>query len=241
MQLSGEIRWFWRLDTMAELKDWFCGASHHDWPLDNFEDRTDDYLLLRSQPELGIKRRGGKGLEIKGLVGQTRDALSCGPFRGPIELWSKWPADGIDASSHTQIVSAAKRRWLRKFDTSGTEAREVVIDPAHPLPAPGCNVELTTLTDPQGEIWWSFCFESFGTVYDVERSLRLTAAAIASRNPPALPPGVVANYPKWFAQQAAETNISIRLATPDDVPALGELIAASVRQLQAGDYTDRPA
>jgi GNAT superfamily N-acetyltransferase len=238
MQVSAEIRWFWRLDALPELAEWFCGARRHAWPLETFEERTDDYLFLPSQPELGIKRRDRKGLEIKGLVGRSPEALSCGPFTGPVELWTKWPAADLDATSHSQIVSASKRRWMRKFDTSGPSVREARIDPGKPLPAPGCNVELTMLTSPQGETWWTFCLESFGTIYDVEGSLRATAAELARRDPPPLPRVIVANYPQWFAQRACDAAISIRLATPDDVPALNDLIAASVRKLQATDYTE---
>jgi GNAT superfamily N-acetyltransferase len=39
------------------------------------------------------------------------------------------------------------------------------------------------------------------------------------------------------AKESSTMSVRIRLATPDDVPVLRELIEASVRELQAGDYT----
>jgi GNAT superfamily N-acetyltransferase len=39
------------------------------------------------------------------------------------------------------------------------------------------------------------------------------------------------------AKESSTMSVRIRLATPDDVPVLHELIEASVRELQAGDYT----
>jgi hypothetical protein len=43
-----------------------------------------------------------------------------------------------------------------------------------PLPAIGCDVELTRVTIVR-ETWWTFGFESFGPLDTVENSLRMAA------------------------------------------------------------------
>ena len=91
MQLSGEIRWFWRKDPPPGLYDWFhnstldyCGAGGGTL-------REDKYLEDVDQVELGIKYRGGGiGAEVKGLVGIELADLTEPPFIGRIEIWSKW-------------------------------------------------------------------------------------------------------------------------------------------------------
>jgi hypothetical protein len=58
MQVSAEIRWFWRDAPPAGLEDWFRDAGVHGCPADDEETRTDVYLREPGQVELGLKRRG---------------------------------------------------------------------------------------------------------------------------------------------------------------------------------------
>jgi hypothetical protein len=48
--------------------------------------------LDEDQSELGIKNRGGAGVEIKGLVERRAATLNVAGCSGPIEIWAKWAA-----------------------------------------------------------------------------------------------------------------------------------------------------
>jgi hypothetical protein len=103
-------------------------------------------------------------------------------------------------------VATEKRRWLRKFDTTvplpqeiPLNAEETPID-QRPLPTLGCNVELTQVTLPNGDIWWTFGFEAFGTIQTVENDLRAAATVLVARRPPGLEQGLLASYPTWLRE-----------------------------------------
>lgn len=67
-------------------------------------------------------------------------------------------------------IVTRKLRWLRKFDTGHGSPREIKVDECEniqePLPQNGCNVELTRLTMPDDEQWFTLWFRS------VRRTLR---------------------------------------------------------------------
>jgi hypothetical protein len=217
MQVSAEIRWFWiGGQEPRTLKDWFCSANDHDIPAGGGDkERRDDYVATGNQIELGIKRRAvkegvvSKEVEIKGLVDRIPAPLIYDPFAGPAEIWTKW-ASGAMSVDEKAIVSLTKLRWLRKFDTSGAEESKFkelwVGKNEQPIgsdpPKIGCNVELTRLLAPGGQLWWTFGFEAFGTIRDVEPSLRLITRALAGRNPPDFSNGTLLSYPAWLRVQA---------------------------------------
>jgi len=74
MQLSAEVRWFWRNACPAETEAWFRrgpgGAASNAG--ESGEPRIDRYFHARGQTEIGVKLRGaGEGapdVEVKGLV-----------------------------------------------------------------------------------------------------------------------------------------------------------------------------
>jgi hypothetical protein len=198
MQISAEIRWFWGDSdpTPASLEAWFLESGVHG-----------------CQSELGIKRRGNKrGVEVKGLITNSLSHLTDAPFNGPIELWTKWTSEPLSEllnSAEALLLLTKKQRWLRKFDTAGEDPLEIPLDdeeqprPDHEgkrveLPLLGCNVELTRISVPSGDVWWTFGFESFGTLETVERSLRAAVHALASRQPPWPSGGLLAGYPEWI-------------------------------------------
>ena len=210
MQISAEIRWFWRNTAPDGLPDWFCGAASHPCIAGGGETRSDDYLRDAPQAELGIKRRGGRGgVEIKGLVAVIPDSLEAGRFRGPIELWAKWTSGSLSLESDSTIA-VKKRRWIRKFDTAGPALREVPLDAGEkpldrrPWPARGCNVELTEVGLPDGGVWWTLGFEAFGTISTVGSDLRAAAALLNTRRPPELADGLQAGYPAWLKLHVLE-------------------------------------
>jgi hypothetical protein len=211
MQVSAEIRWFWKAaDVPKDLEEWFCSGRMHKSITagGGSKIRTDHYLKLAGQHEIGIKRRdvdkdkASNSAEIKGLVAASISGLSCVPFTGPVELWTKWSA-AIDLHG-ADMLPTNKKRWLRKFATDGTgAAHEIQLGPLEEplqesLPELGCNVELTRIELEDSKVWWSFGFESFGALDSVARSLAVVAAELAHRAPPAFTGARLASYPSWL-------------------------------------------
>src|SRR5205823_2020054 len=110
-----------------------------------------------------------RGVEIKGLVIVVSPGLDIGPFSGDMEIWTKWTTESLELPSQS-LVAVEKLRWLRKFDTSTQNLREIPLDADEQpldqkrLPAIGCNVELTRVRVSGKGDWWTFGFESFGTI-----------------------------------------------------------------------------
>jgi len=105
-------------------------------------------------------------------------------------------------------TATKKVRWLRKFDTAAPLPQEIPLgedemplDEQLPLPALGCNVELTQVKLSEGEIWWTFGFEAFGTIQTVENDLRAVVTTLAARQPPNMQMELRASYPAWLAQR----------------------------------------
>ncbi len=211
MQVSAEIRWFWQLNPPPALQSWFCNTDVHGCVAGGGKKRVDEYLFDPGQIELGIKRRGGKqGAEVKGLVSVVRNGLAVPPFTGPVELWTKWPSDQLDLRPFVTIATV-KQRWVRKFDTEASTPREIALDSDEKpldkgrLPDRGCNVELTEVTLPGGEVWWTLGFEAFGTLQTVESDLRSVSSTLAARQPPQFGSGLLASYPAWLKDYAKKT------------------------------------
>lgn len=212
MQISAEIRWFWRDALPAGLQDWFCGITNHDCKAGGGDTRQDLYLRDASQIELGIKQRGEKsGIEVKGLVATIEEGLAEGPFQGQLELWTKWTSAALTLPANSTIATN-KRRWLRKFDTGAATPQEIALGvderPLNqPYPARGCNVEVTEIRlADRGEVWWTLGFESFGSIATVETDLRIVSKEMARRQPPALAEGLLRSYPAWLAEQINSYN-----------------------------------
>ena len=204
MQVSAEIRWFWRNNPPLNLVEWFRNHGAGNCPAGGGKERVDEYLYDPVQSELGLKHRGGKpGVEVKGLVAANWSSLEVEPFRGPVELWAKWTSEPLVLNA---TVATTKTRWLRKFDTAGTPPLEISLDAGEKrvdglsLPVVGCNVELTKVMLPNGKVWWTLGFESFGAVQEVANALQVTAVEIAFRKPPLPDGGLLASYPTWLRE-----------------------------------------
>src|SRR5262249_49154880 len=118
MQVSAEIRWFWKNALPPLIEDWFRRRDKEGCPADGGRLRLDEYLRDQTQAELGVKRRAGKkGVEVKGLVDREVQKLNAAPFTGPVEIWAKWTSEALEVDSGT-AVKTIKRRWLRKFSTA---------------------------------------------------------------------------------------------------------------------------
>lgn len=209
MQVSAEIRWFSHGIVPRAFKDWFCNnQTNYGSAAGGVKVRVDRYLHDRRQVELGIKLRGGKsGVEVKGLVAVISHPLTVGPFEGKIEIWTKWTTEALELPPNS-LLAIEKRRWLRKFDTTAQVVREIPLNSDErplnqdPLPNLGCNVELTEIKLPNDDIWWTFSFEAFGTIDDVENSIRNTAALIVTRQPVGFEKALTASYPTWLKDLA---------------------------------------
>ena len=161
-----------------------------------------------TQVELGMKHRGDKpGFEVKGLVSKEWGELDAAPFLGPIEIWAKWTSEALVLDSSVITTHIRKKRWIRKFSTDGDSPSEIELEDENPknegpLPILGCNVELTQITLVNGDIWWTFAFESFGALTTIAKDIRSVADLLASRHPPTIEDGLRLSYPGWLAEHA---------------------------------------
>jgi len=194
MRITAEVRWFWPGTLPKDFRDWFIGAA---WPVPAVsETRTDQYLLERGPDDLGIKKRGGAGIEIKGLVEQRRTVVSLAGCECQIEIWCKWPTASIKLS-HATLVHLTKRRWSRQFQVGASDCAEISTRSDAKRDS-GCDVEIAALLAPDGTDWWSFGLESFGLLDEVETNLLATACRIEEKGPPRLADGLPCGYPAWL-------------------------------------------
>ncbi|HEX5226248.1 MAG TPA: hypothetical protein VFW44_01000 [Bryobacteraceae bacterium] len=196
MLLSAEIRLFWFHQEPQDLEDWFFSAAIHHRNPDGPEQRTDIYLPEPDQTELGVKTRGfNPGIELKGLVARPGETLQFASHEIPLELWTKWPSAAL-AFDPQRGIGIEKKRWSRKFDTSGHEP----VDSSDPQRANGCNVEWTIVRPASGDPCWTFGFEAFGRLPAVENSLRSVVRLMNNRRPPAAPGAEILSYPAYLAR-----------------------------------------
>ena len=205
MQNSAEIRWFWH-GPATGIESWFRSGR---FPPGGGKVRVDEYLVDPDQIELGIKKRGDNvGIEVKGLVARLASRFEIGTLIANVELWTKWssPSLRLDGLS---TMSINKIRWLRTFDVTGANVREIQLgqdekplNPEERIPEQGCNLELTkvSLTD-NGPEWTTVGFESFGYYALVEDALRRTVEHLNSGVLPAFGLGEELSYPAWLASQ----------------------------------------
>jgi hypothetical protein len=198
--VSAELRWFWEDALPTEVESWFRNRT---FPPGGGTPRIDEYLVDRSQIELGLEKRGTKpGIEIKGLVSVRRTVSK--PFDGRVQIWTKWTSEALTIDRLPR-VAVHKTRWLRRYDSSGPHLEETELDenerPRHSperLPARGCHFELVSLRrDSDGSRWWSIGFEAFGELATVEESLDRTLEHVAPDT--SLTAGVELSYPAWLA------------------------------------------
>ena len=205
MMVSAELRWFWKNEPPKGLDTWFRSGR---FPVGGGRLRRDEYLIDPSQIELGIKKRGGGSVELKGLVCFGRTLPK--PFEGRIQLWSKWSSNALSIDRFPRLV-VAKTRWLRKFDTGSVRVQELELgedeglrDKSARPPDCGCLLELVAIeTGDDATRWWSLAFEAFGPLDSVEASLERTAMEMGEPSPPSLENASQLSYPEWLSRLAA--------------------------------------
>jgi hypothetical protein len=206
--VSAEIRWFWKEEIPVGIRDWFFQGEPRPGGGPPF--RTDRYISQVNSNQIGIKERGGKhGFEIKGLVATSkREELKR--IASYFEIWCKWSciAPYLDRA---EKVTTHKTRWLRKFDTAGSEIIQIPLDengnpkPGYIRPSQGCNVELTKVEIPdQSQVWWTLGFEAFGDITTAQLSLLRVAIPEDSTLSDLVPTGHFMSYPAWIAEWIVE-------------------------------------
>ena len=152
-----EVRWFRRGKLPESMLEWF-GAQAAD-----VEVREDVYLVADQLPNLSVKIRGGRELDVKVFRGSQGDERVPGRARGWIDCWEKWTFPFVSAvpqqPSRPGWTVVAKARRLRSF---------VLVD-GLAVPAdrggssgPECAVELTSVL-LGGKAWWTLGFEATGS------------------------------------------------------------------------------
>jgi hypothetical protein len=202
---SAEVRWFWDDLRPLGLEDWFRSGG---FPPGGGELRWDSYLIDPGQIELGIKRRGKKdGVEVKGLVSTAMRPLRSDPPQGTIQMWSKWTSQSL-ILDEKQTLNIQKTRWLRKFSTDAEVLREIALNAdempcsaSEKLPLYGCNIELTKILNTEMKfLGWTLGFEAFGTMSNIEQSLRLVWEHLTTTGFPPIEGSVELSYPAWLSQ-----------------------------------------
>jgi hypothetical protein len=203
MMLSAEARWFWRGAPPPAFEQWFMEARSFGREAARREARIDQYLRAPHQQDLGIKQRGAGGVEIKGLIARQAAVLALTSLSAPPEIWGKWSAKTLDLSGMS-LLSISKQRWMRRFECTPTQMRELSADEDGKRQSDtvcGCEIELTMLTGPDHSVWWTFGFESHGMLEDIERALTQAVMLVASMSPPQVPTVEPASYPAWLSSQ----------------------------------------
>lgn len=193
-ELTAEIRWWGRGETPVPLLRWF---EEGDVPPGGGDERTDRYVAT-DKTQIGIKYRGDSdSLEIKSRIDERPvAALEAGTTVG---LWIK---QGLELPVEIPTIAIAKWRMLRLFDCTGDAPAEIALDRneapvVNGAPPQGCEVELARVV--RGEaVWWSLCFEAYGTLDRVAGNLARTLAKLAPL-PDALAGAKQASYPQWLA------------------------------------------
>lgn len=185
-----EVRWFYQGDVPETTLQRFGNGA---FPQDRgtIEERTDLYLYLPGVDSMGIKLRGinaqrengADQLEIKRRELDGSVVTFMPGVTGRLERWTKWAFQG--ESSDPQLssmlsardkawVSVSKVRYMRKYTVTGDKS--VVAVPLNELPDNACGVEITKLTAPSGQRWWTLGLEAYGQAgAAIEDNLRLSA------------------------------------------------------------------
>jgi hypothetical protein len=204
VQVSAELRWFWRETVPPGIEEWFGSGP---FPAGGGLPRDDEYVVDPGQLELGLKRRGGNAaVEVKGLVA-VAGSTSPEPYAGRPQIWSKWTTLALPIEQLPRIAVRKVRR-LRKYDTTGAQVRELELGEEETLrngdkalPEIGCNVELTALTFlGDGSVWQTLGFEAFGPLASVERALERTIAHLSRTPGPSLDGGRELSYVEWLSE-----------------------------------------
>jgi hypothetical protein len=157
--ITYEVRWFSAGHIPGVIKDWHRNLSGL---FREHETRTDHYLLLAGNEELGVKWREGK-MEFKKKMAD-HGLVSIHRVTGVAELWKKWSFE-IEKGDQTQDllvsdpenwVAVSKKRFLQLFTINHDDQL---------IPHPGTFGKGVTVmvevsdVELGGNRWWTFGVE----------------------------------------------------------------------------------
>ncbi|MDX1418885.1 MAG: hypothetical protein R3181_02865 [Rubricoccaceae bacterium] len=192
MRATAEVRWFLRGPLPEAAVRWFeAVAGDRAW-----EERTDRYVRTAAT-DLGVKWREGR-VEAKRRTATLGEARLADEAAGRVERWRKWSYPTDEAAPATDDwVAVHKRRMNRPF---------AVEDGVRPIESEadaeaGCSLEVSEAR-VAGAVWWSICFEAWGTdEAALPDALRRTAAqAFGGGVPIPLPAARAMGYPAWLTE-----------------------------------------
>jgi hypothetical protein len=191
---SAEIRWFFPAVQRGAFTELFPESEAGDVWNHQEAARDDVYRVAPDCEVLGLKVRGGKGLELKALRAAPEPFRWTPPLPegqkgkpaevvlGRTDVWLKWdlpeqPNEKLMAGARE--VKLTKRRWLRKYSADAGTITQVHAAGKRLLPRSGCNVERTHL-DANGEQFLTIGFEAFGEPERIRAILADTVVLIFS-------------------------------------------------------------
>ena len=209
MWYTAEARWFIPETLPDAVLDWFSAGQ----ALESGGVQVHEYLLFPDCDSVGVKLREGR-LEIKARQGTSQPLRHSPGIKGRTEQWLKWSlADeglqALDQALHQSgpWLKVRKERFLRRFSAERGRLMEVTTRQG-PLPAVGCNIEVTRIdVDANPRFWFSLGLEAFGPATVTVRIL--DDALVLFFNEHGCVPGTTlseyesASYPAWLAKLAA--------------------------------------
>jgi len=194
-----EIRWFFPGRIPDHLYDWH---NNKKGLFENQHPRTDVYLFLPDQNNLGIKLREGR-IEFKKRLSIHDDYLVSG-LSGNVETWIKWSIkveDDLDPFNHlfddsSNWVKIRKKRYLQKYKI--IENHKFVAHPRGIFPQEGLALELSEL-DINDQPCWTLGLESYGNPENVYINLSLAIPLLIGDIPNIrLTKKQSFGYPEWI-------------------------------------------
>lgn len=160
---SREIRWFYPTE-LKSVEKWFMDNGY---TFENADPRTDYYLPLKNQDDIGIKLREGN-VEIKQRIARTKKENISELANGYFENYIKWSFSSAEKDPLFQeIIEGEKFNWLGvRKERIGYKLKEnqngsIIRVKMDEFPEYGCQVEYTRIKIKE-ELWYSLCLEWFG-------------------------------------------------------------------------------
>lgn len=160
---SREIRWFYPTE-LKSVEKWFMDNGY---TFENADPRTDYYLPLKNQDDIGIKLREGN-VEIKQRIARTKKENISELANGYFENYIKWSFSSAERDPLFQeIIEGEKFNWLGvRKERIGYKLKEnqngsIIRVKMDEFPEYGCQVEYTRIKIKE-ELWYSLCLEWFG-------------------------------------------------------------------------------
>ncbi|MGA8855351.1 MAG: hypothetical protein WB492_14350 [Christiangramia sp.] len=160
---SKEIRWFSNTEDQG-ISKWF---EENGYIFENSEPRTDYYLPLKDQEDLGIKLREGN-IEIKQRMSRSEKEKLVKRVKGYFEHYIKWSFTSTEEDILIQEINEEEKyKWLAvRKERIGYKLKEnqngsIIRIKMDEYPDYGCQVEYTRLKI-KDELWYTLALEWFG-------------------------------------------------------------------------------